>query len=131
MKSTQILEHLGKLIAGDKLKEAIKKMSDLLKGSPLANELIVQSARYSDVMRQIRLGVIEYENANITKNQIRLALVEMTGLIEEAATSQSALDEEVSTAADLIKISNSKNVNTGNISAGDNVIIGDQNNINQ
>ncbi len=91
----KILEDIGNLIAQDELKQAIEKLRLLLKGSPMATEIIVQSARYNDVMKQIRLGTISSEDSNLTKNKIRFALIQMVEMIEEEASKNEVFKEEL------------------------------------
>ncbi len=70
------------LIGKDELGEAILILHNLLKDSPKLDEAIIQSARYNEVLKQIRLGTIELEQANITKNQIRSGLLNLVRAIE-------------------------------------------------
>ena len=66
------VETIGDLIGKDELAKAIQLLCALLKNSPKLDEAILQSARYNDVIKQIRLGTVDFEQANITKNQIRM-----------------------------------------------------------
>ena len=121
MKSNTILEEIGGLIAKDHLKEAIEKLSVLLKGSKLLDEVILQSGRYTDIMKQIRQNTVNFENASITKNQIRFALMDITRILEEERTKDPEIGAEIEKVADrenLIQITDSKNVNTGNVNTG-------------
>ena len=63
------------MIAKDELKVAIQELSFLLKNSEKLNEIVLQSARYNSLTKQIRMGTIDNNQANITKNQIRFASV--------------------------------------------------------
>jgi len=80
--TTSFTAQIRALIANDNFAEAIRQLHNLLEGSPALNEVLLQSARFSDVMRQIRLGVVDYEQANITKNQIRMGILELLDEIE-------------------------------------------------
>jgi predicted HTH transcriptional regulator len=71
------LDKINDLISKDELTSAIQLLHDLLKDSPILEEAIMQSVRYTDVTKQIRLGIVDYEQANVTKNQIRYALLDL------------------------------------------------------
>lgn len=70
------------LIRADDLPEALRLLQELLKNSPKLNEVLLQSARLSDISRQIRLGLIDFNQASLTKNQIRAGLLELIAEIE-------------------------------------------------
>ena len=76
------LDNINDLISRDEIGSAIQLLHDLLKDSPVLEETLLHSARYTDVMKQIRLGTIDYEQANITKNQIRYALLDLVREID-------------------------------------------------
>lgn len=78
------------LIAADDLSEALRLLQDLLKNSPKLNEVLLQSARLSDISRQIRLGIVHPDQANLTKDQIRNGLLE---LLVEIETQETALPD--------------------------------------
>lgn len=80
--SKYFLDSINDLISRDELGSAIQLLHDLLKDSPVLEEALLHSARYTDVMKQIRLGTIDYEQANITKNKIRYALLDLVREIE-------------------------------------------------
>jgi len=64
-------------------------------------------------MKQIRLGMITYEEANVTKNKIRYAVLDMVREIEENIETNPALQQET----DKILHQNEKYIiqNTSNI----------------
>ena len=64
----RFIEHIRNLIAKDDFATAIEQLSALLKDSPCLNEAVQQSARYNNVMQQIRLGIVDFQSANITLN---------------------------------------------------------------
>ena len=119
----EYISSVRQLIGKDDVKEAISRLHHLLEHSPKLNELLLQSARYSDILKQVRLGVVSFENANLTKNQIRTGLLELIDEIEDQAKKpeyRKELDQAIS-------IINSKNVVVGStISAGGDVQIGDK-----
>ena len=83
------------LIANDDFKTAIQQLSALLKNSPRLDEAVQQSARYNNVMRQIRLGLVDVEAANIAQNQIRQGLIDLLREIEEQGLNVPPIDKEV------------------------------------
>lgn len=128
-------ERIGNLIGKDDLKAAIWELNQLLKDSPQLNEAIVQSARYNEVMKQIRTGSISFEEANLTKNQIRLGILNLLEEIETQAASNEMLHSEIENALSpegIIHVRNSKNVVArSDIQAGGDVIIGGSKNQNK
>lgn len=116
-------ERIGDLLGKDELEVAIKELSNLMKRSGKLNEALIQSARLNDVMTQIRMGTISLEDANITKNQIRFAILSLLNEIEVAAQ-----DEEVVKELDKIEVTNSSiliqqhHTGSGDNIAGDKII---------
>ncbi len=88
-------KHIMQLIAKDEMKKAIEEAQNLLKDSPLFYELMLQSARYSDIMKSIRMGTIDDGQANITKNKIRYALIDMLRDMEESGETNEKIQSEV------------------------------------
>lgn len=74
---------LRQLIAQDDLATAIARLQTLLQDSPKLDETIVQSARHWDILRQVRLGTINEQQANLTKNQIRAGLLDLIRELED------------------------------------------------
>ncbi len=129
--SPNILDQVRQFIKKDELALAIDLLSQLLKNSPALDELILHSARYSRISAQIRQGIVDFEQANITQNQISDALIDMVrdidmGIVDNV-TAQQELKQFSETFVPATHIINSKNVVTGNISAGGDVHIGDKN----
>ncbi len=94
MTTKQFTERIGDLIGKNDLKTAITELKQLLQKSNKLNDIILQSARYNDVMQQIHLGTINFEDANITKNKIRYALLDMLREIEEGIENNPELEKE-------------------------------------
>jgi Effector-associated domain 11 len=88
---TQIRE----LIAKDDFKTAIQQLSVLLKESPRLDEAVQQSARYTKVMHQIRLGHVDFESATMAQNQIRYGVLELLREIEEAEAEKPEVKSEL------------------------------------
>lgn len=116
------------LIGKDDLKTAIQELYQLLKNSPKLDEAILQSARYNDIIKQIRLGMVSFEEANLVKNKIRFGILNLLEEIEEQALRHELLRSEIEKHLSSIGITiqDSKNVVTGsNLKAGGNINIGD------
>ncbi len=95
-KISDFTEQLLSLISEDRLPEVIQTLSQLLKDSPQLNDFILQSARYHDISRQIRNNTIDFEKANVEKNKIRMALMDIIYQMEKGTESQPSMAKEVS-----------------------------------
>jgi hypothetical protein len=128
-KTPDFFARIRQLVADDRLDDALRLLRSLLENSPLLDEAIVQSARFQDIRKLIRLGTVGHAEANLTKNQIRAALLDLLREIEENTGNASthpdapALREEVGKAVSIVE---SKNVVINStITAGGDVHIGD------
>jgi hypothetical protein len=95
MNLNNFTEQIGNLIAKDELSKAIGLLKKLLDKSPKLDEAIIQSARFNDIMKQVRLGVVDFEQANITKNKIRYAILDLLRDMEESVESNSEIRTEI------------------------------------
>lgn len=95
MTSKDLMKKLVSLLAKDKLEKLISILQQLLKNSSKLDEVIVQSSRYNDVMRQIRLGIISTQDANIEKNKIRFALIDMVRTLELEMDKSVEIEKEI------------------------------------
>jgi hypothetical protein len=93
--TSPFLARIRELVAADQLDEATRQLRQLLQNSPLLDEAVQQSARYNDVMRQIRLGVVSFEDANVVKNQVRAATLELLREIEKQAKATPPIQAEI------------------------------------
>ncbi|MBK8563570.1 MAG: hypothetical protein IPN76_09540 [Saprospiraceae bacterium] len=55
----------------------------------------MQSSQLSDIMRQIRNGVVSFEDANVTKNKIRMGILSLANEIEETVQNHEDLKNEL------------------------------------
>ncbi|MBK7410069.1 MAG: hypothetical protein IPJ40_19660 [Saprospirales bacterium] len=94
MLTPDYLNHVGNLIGRDDIPGAIALLQKLLQNSPKLDEAIMQSARYSDLIKQIRMGTIDSEKANVNKNQIRFAILELTREIETTISTDPQIEAE-------------------------------------
>lgn len=91
----QIIVDIRNFIAKDEIANAISLLSQILKNDRKLDELIIQSAKKYRIEKEVRSGIVSYENASITKNQITTALLEICRDIEETIV-QSSKNENVS-----------------------------------
>jgi len=91
----QYIDQVRALISNNKIREAIAEMQQLLKGSPAFDEIILQSSRYNDVMKSIRMGKVSHEVNSVELRQIDYALVDMLRELEDNYKTNSALQLEV------------------------------------
>ena len=56
------------LVAKHDLKEALRQLRLLLENSPALEEGLMQEERFRDIRRQIRLGLVDEEQANLLHN---------------------------------------------------------------
>lgn len=114
----EFTDHIGALIGKDDLKTAIREMGQFLKNSPRLDEVILQSSRFTDLMAQIRSGTISFEDASLSKNQIRFALL---GLLREVEESEAA-HPDVRSEIEALEMPAAKvNIRQSHSGSGDNV----------
>lgn len=106
MTTTQFIETIREHIGRDELETALGQLQALLKNSPRLDEVILQSARFQDIRKQIRSGTTSNSEANLTQNQIRAGLLDLLREIETQG-SIPTLQEELER---TISIVNSENV---------------------
>lgn len=76
-----IKKNILHLIAQGDLQEAI---ATLLKEIPddFQSEAVLHAARFSDLQKQIRLGLMDYENQSVTRSQIRYGIMQTLQALE-------------------------------------------------
>jgi len=116
------LKDIRGLIARDELAQALQQLQQFLAHTPQLDEVIQQSGRFANIRKQIRLGTVSHAEANLTRNQIRAALLELLNEIGKQQAEVPALGAE---AARAISILQSKNVVAGSNISGQSVHIGD------
>ena len=117
MSGNDYLHQIGELVGKDELPHAIELLQRLLQNSSKLDEVILHSARLNDLSQQIRKGTIDYDHANITKNQIRLAILQIVAEIEESISTSPYIEHEVSLYTKKWQAEHS----LGHTGAGDNV----------
>lgn len=123
MTTNKFVAAIRELIADGEIHEALIQLRTLLEHSPKLDEVLLQSARHRTVLKEVRRGVISYENESLTKNQITAGLLSLLSEVEEQAA-KPAIQEEMQQAISII---NGKNILIGSTitSGGGNVHIGD------
>ena len=71
------------LIAKDDLPAALQLFQKFQQESPFLKEVIHQSGRFQHIRKQIRLGMVSFENAHITRNQVSFGLLDLLNEIEQ------------------------------------------------
>ncbi len=82
LSKNQLIKDVRNFIAKDEVSNAIELLSKVLKNDKTLDELIIQSAKKFRIEKEIRSGVVSYENALVTKNQITNALLEICRDVE-------------------------------------------------
>jgi hypothetical protein len=101
MTATNFSNQIRELIARDELEAALTQLRRLLEHSPKLDEVILQTARFSDIRRQIRLGLVNHQEANLTQNQIRAGLLDLLQEVE-AQGAAPALKDEIEKAVSIV-----------------------------
>ena len=122
MNTKDFIAQIRQYITTDRLKEAIEQLQSVLENSPQLNEVLLQSARHSAILKQIRQGLVTLEEGDVTKNRIRSGLLDLLSEIGEQEV-KLVIQQELAQAISIVK---SKNVVIGNITtSGGNLSIGD------
>ncbi len=130
METNQLLLHIRQQIAEDNIRDSIVLLQQLLLNSPRLNEVLLHSARHEGITKQIRLGIIDWENAELEKNKIRLGLLDLLQEVEKQTKEPKTREELTRATQKVVKdfnlITHSKNVVVNsNFDKGSNVRIGD------
>lgn len=128
MKISEYSEKIGELIGKDELDVALIELRTLLKGSPKLKTAIIHTAQYNDLMRQMDIGVVSDEKLALSKNKIRLGILNLLAEIEGKFLESEVIQTEVQdflSNQNTQSIQNSKNViiDSG-LKAGGDIIIG-------
>jgi TM2 domain-containing membrane protein YozV len=95
MKIDSFSQKVSELVAKDDLEGAISLLSQLLKNSSKLDEVILHSGRLSELKKQIRLGVVDFQNSNIERNRIRAAIMGFMGDIDESISENPDVKREI------------------------------------
>jgi hypothetical protein len=119
MTPSEYIENIKSLIARDNLNEALLQLQNLLKESPLLDEVIHQTARFSNIRKQVRMGEVEKEVADVTQNQIRMGILELLAEVLVQTEQHPDIKKEVEKAAVIIQQSAEKIYNINKIDKAD------------
>jgi len=124
------MKNIRDLIARNELTQALQQLRTILDNSPLMDEAVLQAARFADIRKQIRQGLVGHEEANLTQNKIRAGLLELLGEMEAQLEPPTPVPKAAALRTELdaaISVLNSQNVVIGStITAGGDVHIGDK-----
>ena len=88
-------EHVFQLVAQNRIPDALKLLRESLpSGGPLL-EAVAQSGRYTDLMQRIHSGTLPEEVADVEKNKIRLAVLNLAGLVDEVVAERPELGRDL------------------------------------
>ena len=84
----EFAQKLRVLIASNKVEDAFQVFSKALEGAgnkhqEEQDQIILLAARYNDVRKKERLGLIRFDDASIAQTQIKSAFLELVSLFEE------------------------------------------------
>ena len=122
-----LIDQIRQYILDGYLKKALQQLRIILNDSPFLNEVLLQTYRYQDVIRQIRTGTIDQAAAMVIKNQITSGILQLLTEIEEQIE-KPEIHSELVRSFKIIEGQNiitSSNINTG----GGDFIVGNQTNI--
>lgn len=122
MTNQAFIQNIRNRIAKDDLAAAIALLKELLVHTPLLNEVLQQSGRFEYILKQIRLGTLSHQEAALTRDQIRLALLDLVAEVEQQDETP-AIGAEIEKAAAIV---HAKNVVAGAGIQAQTVSIGDK-----
>ena len=113
----EFINEVWELIKKDEIQIAIDKLCQLLKNSKRLDDVVLQSARYNSITKQIRLGLIDINTSETQLNQIRYSVIDILRSIEDGIERDKSLNDE------FIKAINPKEGQTIQVSfgTGDNI----------
>ena len=100
MEPQSCFHHIRELIARDQMQEAMAALRTLVENTPRLNDLDLQSGRLENVLRQLRLGVIDDDTAAREQNSIRYGVLELLSEIEKQQIPDKAALDDLPTAVE-------------------------------
>ena len=92
MEQQHFIQDLRAKLANNEVEEVLRQLQIWLRNSPALDEVLLQSARHQEILKQIRLGIIEYKEATLTQNQVHWALLAFLRDMEQGFTSATEYD---------------------------------------
>ncbi len=80
-----IFDDIRRLIAENRIKEALNKLMSTIDDNIYVNELILFSRRLNSLQKSLRQNLISYDEANVNESQIADSLLNFLDLIKEQA----------------------------------------------
>ena len=117
----EYLKRIRHLVAKDNLKEAIQMLQELLNSDEKLDELILQNARLNDLEKTVRLGLINQDDASITKNNIRFGILGIVRALEQELSSPDSLFKQRNLEGLLNRFQSKENRRQIHHGSGDNV----------
>ncbi len=123
MNPESFLKEIRDQIARDELGPALLRLRQFLDNTPQLDGVLQQSGRFAAIRDQIRMGTVSHAEATLTQNQIRDGLLDFLREIDVQQAQSSVLGEEMERAISIVQ---SKNMVAGSTISGQNVNIGDR-----
>lgn len=112
MKPEALKTEIRSLIANDKLEEAIKILTDYFDGHEELDQIIIQSARYTSLKKEVALGAIAPSEAtqelNVLRRNVLAFIREETAFLHSPKETFSAKDYEAMFALSWTRIAVAK-----------------------
>lgn len=103
MTPKEFFQHIRAKLAKDEIEGVLKQLQQYLADSPKLDEIIQQSGRFAQLRKQIRLGVVQHADASLTRNQIRLGILDLLQEMESNIETEELQKEAVSATANVTK----------------------------
>ncbi len=103
MKPKALYQYVRSLVAAGNLDQALQVLQSYLTKSPKLDEVLHQAGRFATIRKQIRLGSVSNEEAEVTTNQIQFGILELVSEMEKTAVNPE-LQQEAEQAAATIQI---------------------------
>ncbi|MEM7374537.1 MAG: S-4TM family putative pore-forming effector [Bacteroidota bacterium] len=94
-KITDFTNRLLELVGKDQIDDTIKILQQLFKNSPTYTELILHSARYHSIIKDVHLGLLNPQESQGEKTKIRQALIYMINELKENVQNDRTLITEI------------------------------------
>jgi len=111
------LEYLKDFVVSNRFKDVLHELNKLISDETLEEELLVISSQFNDLDYNERLGLLNFEQINTLKNNLRLSLIKLIHQLEypdklSIDTKEKRKDNVKRTTE--INVKNSNNIVVGN-----------------
>ena len=86
----------------DKINVALQLLQELVTNAEELNQVLNQSGRYAAIQKDIRLGMINWEDASVEKNKIRMAILDFLTELEVEEMENEAVQQATSRVASSV-----------------------------